>query len=56
MSKPTSRDRLIQTRVDAEVADKIAHAAEREGLSVAAYVRRLLIQKSERLSLGRPAP
>ncbi len=41
--------RLIQTRVDVDVAEKIEREAQKEGLSVAAYVRRLLIQKAGRL-------
>lgn len=49
-NKPSKNLCLIQTRVDVEVAEKIELEARKEGLSIAAYVRRLLIQKAIKIS------
>lgn len=48
MSKTRGTNVLVQAVVDPKLAKRVEEAAKKEGLSVSSWIRRLLIQWSEK--------
>lgn len=53
MKKKTKNTKLIQTRVDRATANTIKGLAEQEGISVAAYVRRMVLNEYRKENPGK---